>query len=116
MKRSTLISIGLLVTVPFLLIALFSPVDISKENCLQVTGKVEAITEGASYDVMIKLKDNPTIYYVNRGLERGLELTNLKKTLEGQELELWHAKTWYLSGGHITQLQVGEEIIYSEWE
>lgn len=116
MKRSTLVSTCLLVLLPFLLIVLFSPVDIRKENCVQVMGKVETITEGTSYDVMVKLKDNRTIYYVNRGLERGLELTNLKKILEGQELELWYAKTWYLSGGHITQLQIGEEIIYSEWE
>ena len=112
MKRSTLIGISFLVVLPFLLIALFSPVDISKENSIQITGKVEAITEGPSYDVMVKLKDNPTIYYVNRGFERGLELTNLRETLVGREIEFWHAKSWQSAGGHITQLKIREEIVY----
>ena len=91
-------------------------VDISKENCVLVKGQVEQIYEGGDFDVFFKLQNDNRRYYVNRGLENGLVLRELQDDLEGKEIAFWHAKTWVQDGGHITQLQVGEKILYSEWE
>lgn len=91
-------------------------VDISKENCVLVKGKVERIFEGGELDVVIKLSGDNNIYYINRGLERGLVMDNLQKDLIGKEIEFWHAKTWVQNGGHITQVAVDKKILYTEWE
>lgn len=115
-NQTKFLGIGLLVLLPFLLIALFQPVDISRDNCKQITGIVEQIAEGTSYDIFFRLKDNPNRYYINRGLERGLTLPTLQQQLLGKEIDLWHAQSWQTSGGHITQVQIGEEVVYSEWE
>ncbi len=98
----------------FALVAI-GPVDTSRSNCKQVEGVVEQISDATSYDIVFKLKGDDAIYYVNRGLERGLELNNLKAELEGKKVKIWHAKTGYLEGGHITQVEAGEKIIYTEW-
>ncbi len=110
---STLIAIPVLLII-FALVAI-GPVDTSRSNCKQVEGVVEQISEATSYDIVFKLKDDNAIYYVNRGLERGLELNDLKAQLEGKKVSIWHAKTGYLEGGHITQVEAGEKIIYTEW-
>lgn len=115
-NRFNLLGITFAVMLPFLCIAFLQPVDASQDNCLQVAGTVEAVTESTSYDVSFKLKDDPAIYYVNRGLERGLELISLKKDLIGQDINLWHAQSWQSTSLHIAHIEVGEEVVYSEWK
>ena len=111
-----LLGITFAVMLPFFCIAFLQPVDTSQENCLQVTGIIEAVTESTSYDVTFKLKDDPTIYYVNRELERGLELKDLQQTLIGQNISLWYAQSWQSTSLHIAHIEVGEDVIYSEWK
>lgn len=119
-RKRLLKIIGAIIAVPTLLVvfAFFAigPVDISKSNCQVREGIVERISEAASYDVVVKLQDDDAIYYVNRGLERGLELDDLKTQLEGKKVKLWHAKSWHITGGHITQLEADKQIIYTEWD
>jgi len=59
--------------------------------------------------------DNPNRYYINRGLERGLTMLDLQQQLLGQKIVLWHAQSWQTSGGHITQVKIGGEVVYNEW-
>ena len=91
-------------------------VDISKENCVFVKGEVEKIYEGGSFDVMIKLKSDNRIFYINRGLEYNFVLADLQKDLTGKEIAFWHAKSWVQDGGHITQVEFEEKILYTEWK
>ena len=118
-KQLLLKVVSAFIAIPVLLIIFalvaIGPVDTSRSNCKQVEGVVEQITEATSYDIVFKLKDDNAIYYVNRGLERGLVLNNLKAQLEGEKVKIWHAKTGYLEGGHVTQVEAGEKIIYTEW-
>ena len=66
------------------------------ENTVEISGKVQAIKEGGPQDVVIKLSDDPHHYYINRGLEQGLELKDLQKRLEGEEITLRYVKHWSL--------------------
>ena len=115
-KHIQFLGSSLLISLPFLLITLFQPVDISRDNCLQITGILEQLAKAGTNDIVFQLKDNPNHYYVNRGLERGLTLPELEQQLLDKEIDLWHAQAWQTSGGHITQVKIGEEVVYSEWE
>ena len=76
-------------------ILIFRPVPIATEDrAIIVTGTVSAIYESGIKDVSFKLKDNPTIYYINRGLENGLVLDTLKAQLIGEEVTLKYPKYW----------------------
>lgn len=119
-KKIVLGAFAIIAAIPLLYIAFIilvvGPVDNSKANCIQVKGVVATIEEGTSYDIVFRLKDNPHTFYINRGLENGLVLNDLQSTLTGKEIELWHANSRPLNGGHIAQVKINKEIIYSEWE
>ena len=44
----------------------------SEENCMQISGLVTEVSEGGSKDVVIKIDGSHTTYYINRGLENGV--------------------------------------------
>lgn len=72
------------------------PVPEDEKECLSVTGTVSNIFEGGVKDVVIMLKDNPKTYYINRGLENGLDLEALRKELEGKEITIKYPDYWSL--------------------
>lgn len=66
------------------------------ENTVKVSGKVKAIKEGGTHDIIIKFSNDPHHYYINRGLERGLQLEDLQKKLEGEEVSVRYVRHWSL--------------------
>ena len=61
--------------------------------------------------------DGTDFYYINRGLERGLNLDSLKTKVLNKTVTLHLAKV--LSGitsEHISQLAIGDEIIFTEFK
>ncbi len=111
-----LLGLTFAVLLPFLCIAFLQPVDTSKENCLQVAGIVEQLEEAGTKDIVFRLRDNPNLFYINRGLERGLTLPQLEQQLIGKKISLWHARSWQSTSQHIAHVQLGKEVIYSEWK
>jgi len=103
-------------TMLVLFILLVGPVDTSPGNCREVSGIVLKIEERATKDIVFTIKGNPYTYYINRGLEQGLDLKVLESRLVGQEITLWHAGTWLSKGGHIAQLVHEDDILFTEWE
>ena len=110
----------LLLAIPVLVVAFFvfivGPVDSSRENSIQYAGVVASVAEGTSHDIVFRLKDHPHTYYINRGLESGLQLETLQKELTGQKIDLWYANSWPLKGGHITHLEHDGRIWFDEWQ
>lgn len=84
---------SLLVLLPlgFLLTCVPAP---SKENTLEVTGKVVDLFEGGENDVVIQLNNDRSFYYINRGLESGLTLEELKEKLLNQQVLLKCPDMW----------------------
>ena len=86
------------------------------EDCVVQTITVAKITEGTSNDIVFH--DTGTdFYYINRGLEQGLNLDSLKRKVLNKTVTLHLAKV--LSGitsEHISQLAIGDEIIFTEFK
>jgi hypothetical protein len=111
----------LMIAVIFILATqIFKPVPIVTESeCLIQSGIVTAIDEGGTNDVVIRLKDNDEMFYINRGLEQGLDLGILKSTLIGNEVILKYPKHWtpldpYNKTHHVSKVEHGEHVIFDE--
>ncbi|MCK4287918.1 MAG: hypothetical protein KAW86_01825, partial [Bacteroidales bacterium] len=92
MKKEIFYSIVLILVITFILI--FRPVNTSESNSIKVTGIVEKVYEGGVKDIIFKIYNDPKIYYINRGIENGLDLNELQKEMTGQEISLWYARHW----------------------
>lgn len=93
-------SIGVLFFI--IAIAIFRPVPIVAESqAIVQTGVVDHIYEGGEKDVVIRLQGHQRRYYINRGLENGLEIQNLRDRLIGNEVVIKYPKYWTLLIGII---------------
>ena len=103
-----------------LVISVFAPVPVpSEDDCLVETGVVTHVFESGSKDVTLILSGNQKRYYVNRGLERGLELGKLGATLVGREVVIKYPDYWTPldprnSIRHISKIELDGETIFSE--
>ena len=107
----------------FILAALiFRPVPIVPENeCLSQTGIVTSVFEGGTNDVNIRLEDNDHMFYINRGLKNGLEMSQVKSDLIGYEVTLKYPKHWtpldpFSKTHHVSVVKKGDQIIFTELE
>ena len=112
----------LFVGLPFFVFCalVFRPVPIVTEGeCDQVTGVVAHVFEGSSYDVCFRLQDSDKLYYINRGLEQGLVLEELRRDLLGQEITLKYPRYWTPldpanATRHVSKLEFGERVLFDE--
>ncbi|RMG28986.1 MAG: hypothetical protein D6730_04705 [Bacteroidetes bacterium] len=91
----------------------------TEDNTVSVRGKVEYIFEGGEKDVVFSLQNDANIYYINRGLEQGLELASLRTLLLGEEVELVYIQHWTpLDMGnhsrHLARVRYKDTLIFSE--
>ena len=98
------------------------PVPIPEEkDCLSVTGTVTEVSEGGVKDVVIRLSGRKEYYYVNRGLERGLNLKALKEQLTGQEIVMKYPDYWtpldpVRSSIHISKIEHRGRTLFTEMD
>ena len=86
------------------------------EECVVEYVKTTKITEGTSNDIVFH-DDGTDFYYINRGLERGLNLDSLNTKVLNKRVTLHLPK---LLGGtvtseHIAQIAIDDEIIFTEF-
>ena len=104
-------------SVPLLILR---PVPIVAESeALTMKGVVTYIYEGGIKDVVFRIKDTETIYYINRGLENGLDLAELKEKLIGKEVTIkypkyWTPLDWDNNIKHLSKLEFEGEVIFNE--
>jgi hypothetical protein len=102
------------------MILLFRPVQIPEEkDLLSLKGTVTDIYEGGVKDVVFKLRGQDKIYYVNRGLERGLNLKELKAKLIDQEIVIKFPDHWTpldpnRSSIHISKIEHEGRTLFTE--
>lgn len=93
LKKIVIASIffGLLTT----LALVFRPVpNASPENTLRAFGTVEQVFEAGDDGVLLKLKDDDRMYYINQGLQREPAFRSLQSELPGQQVEIYYVKYW----------------------
>lgn len=117
-KRSWLIILALGFVV--LAILIVRPVPMPDEkDCLVTKGTVVEIYEAGVHDVVFRLKDQGRRYYVNRGMERGLSLKELRAQLTNKEITIKYPKYWTpLDPGnsikHISKIEFQGTTIFTE--
>jgi len=101
-------------------ILIFRPVPIPDEkDCLSLKGKVTDIYERGVKDVVFKLEGFDQEFYVNRGLESGLELNNLRAALINKEIVIKYPKYWtpldpVNSLRHISKIEHERRTVFTE--
>ena len=109
---------GLLVLV--LAVLIFRPVPtVSASEALVARGVVTAIYEGGVHDIAFRLENDDTVYYINRGLEQGLELPQLERQLMGKEITIsypdyWTPLDWNDKIKHISRVEINGEVLFNE--
>lgn len=91
----------------------------NEEDCLIVSGSVTHIYEGGVKDVCFRLDGSTKMFYINRGLEQGLDLQHLRHMLLGEEVTIKYPDYLgflgdYKSTIHLSKLEWGTETIYTE--
>lgn len=84
------------------------------EECVVQEITVIEISEGTSNDIVIK-DAGTDFYYINRGLENGLIIEDLKTQLLNKKVTLHLPKFWIVKSEYIAQLAINDEVIYSEF-
>lgn len=89
------------------------------ENELTVTnGTVAQILEGGENDIIFRLRETDERFYINRGLEQGLTIKELRQELLGSKITLKYPEYWSLLGGgsthHISKVEFQGRTIFSE--
>jgi hypothetical protein len=116
-KTVNILSIAVFV----LLMMVFRPICVRKDNCLWVEGTITTLREGGVKDVVIFLRDVPERFYINRGLENGLELEALQYRLKGKHVRLGYIDHWTPldpkgENRHVAELQFDGEVVYTEFK
>jgi len=112
---------GLLILIVIIMLS-FRPVPIlDEEDCVVLEGTVTEIYEGGVKDVVLKLRGHSQVFYINRGLERGLDLEHLKADLVGREIVVKYPDHWTpmditKSSIHISKIEHEGHTIFSELE
>ncbi len=117
-KRRVSVVFGLMA---FALIGISSnPVPAAKpENCETVTGRVVGVDSPCCRDVVLKLENDPRVYYINRGLDREIDLERLRANLSDTPVTLQVIRrTWSpLDPTHqmapVAQVIAGDKVVFS---
>ena len=86
------------------------------EDCEIKKQEIVEIKEGTSYDIVFYTSDGER-FYINRGLEQGLEIEALTTQLIGKKATFHLAKVMggLRTSDHIAQLALEEQIIFTEF-
>ena len=116
MKKSTLIYMILAFCVGFFgLVAITSLIkDPKPEKCVVETKTIVGISGIASNDIVFKDSGGDN-YYINRGLERGLNLDSLNAKVLNKTVTLHLPNLIFGTSEHIAQLAIDDEIIFTEF-
>ena len=96
------------------------PVPIISENeAITETGIVSDIYEDGDNDIVFRLENNERIFYINRGLQNGLEINTLKEKLIGNPIILkypkyWTPLDWNDKIKHLSKVAFKDEIVFNE--
>lgn len=96
-----------------------SPVPVPRESsCKIAEGTLLEITT-VGEDLFFLLKDDQTRYYINEGLNKGLDPGQLSQTLTGQFISIKYPRYWtpvdpLKRKRHISKLTHGDHTLYSE--
>ena len=104
-----------------LLYLAFRPIPVSRDNSIVINTTIDKVSQGSEDNIIFKLNNASGIFYINHGLQKGLDLDTLQKELVNHEVSVLYLKSNFFSGfspvkgtKYITELKLGDKVIYSE--
>lgn len=113
--RSTIIVLFSVISILFLFFKSCVIHNPKPDECEVVSAKVVSIREGSTFDIQFKT-DTDNVYYINRGLEQGLNLDSLNAKVLNKTVTLHLPTLTFGPSTHIAQLAVDNNIIFTEFE
>lgn len=117
----TTIALVLLGTIILAAFAILRPVPIVPlAECAKVDGVLAAVSEGGVNDVCLQIEGQPDkMFYINRGLEAGLDIAQLRSDLVGKQVQIAYPKYWtpldpFNSTRHVSMLASSAEVLFDE--
>jgi hypothetical protein len=117
--KQWILLIALVVFVSFFSLAL-RPVPIPEEkDCLTITGRVVQVYESGTKDITIRLQNVDETFYINRGLEAGLNIKKLRADLAYHVITIKYPDYWTPldpSGAtrHVSMIELDGKAIFTE--
>lgn len=100
---------------------IFKPVPIiAEEHAITEEGVVSEIYTNKGNDLIFKMKNTSRRFYINRGLELGLELKELESRLINQKVimkypDYWTPLDWNNEIKHISKLEHQGKVLFNEF-
>ena len=92
-KKVTITSIFVLLIVVLALV--FRPVPhASPENTIKANGTIEEVSMAGNDDLIIKLRGDDRLYFIDEGLKHGRSLSSIQGELSGKAVEIYYVKYW----------------------
>lgn len=116
LKRAFIVfSIIFIVVVLFVVVFCIVP-PAKTENLIKVNGTIEGIYLQAENDIRIKIKNNTSWYYINRGAEKGLNIDSLKLNYLNREADIYVVRMRFglIPATHIAKLVVEGKSVFVE--
>jgi len=118
MKRK--IAIAAMAIIVIIGALIFRPVPIVKEEkALVVSGVVKHVKLTKGNDFVFRLQNDPTKYYINRGIEAGLDFDQFKQEVLNQSVvfkypKYWTPLDWNNEIRHISKVEKDGKTLFTE--
>jgi hypothetical protein len=92
-KKVTITSIFVLLIVVLALV--FRPVpNASPDNTIKTNGTIEEVSMAGNDDLIIKLRGDDRLYFIEEGLKHGRSLSSIQGELSGKAVEIYYVRYW----------------------
>lgn len=121
MKASLIIGSCILGLIGLFLLVFGVPIyNVHMDDCEVVEVEINGFHGyDESKDIAVHVKDGEGRYYINRGLEAGLDVAQLEAEALNQKASIHYAKHWSLLNydrkhRHVSRITVGDKILFNE--
>lgn len=121
MKASLIIGSSFIGFIGLFLLVFGKPITtVRMDDCEVVVAEIDGFRgHEESKDIAVYLKDDDSHYYVNRGLEAGLQIAQLEDVAVNQVASIHYAKHWSLLNydrkhRHVSRITVGDRVLFNE--
>jgi len=112
--RKTILALVLVIGLPVLFFKSCVIYNPKPDQCDVVTSKIVGLVEGPTFDILFKTDSGET-YYINRGIESGLNIDELNNLALNKPATFHIVKLAFGSSNHIAKLTVKDTVLYSEF-
>lgn len=111
------------VVIIVVLFFIFRPTAIDRKNSVSINATVTRVGEGSQNNIIVGLERGDGTYYISHGIDNGVNIDSLRQEVLNKEVTILYLKSSFAAGfspqanlRYITEVRIGNKIIYSEIE